>query len=89
MLAAYVPRTYWYEEELKTDMDNAGICLYHNMPYDNCICGEQEDFEEITPEGVKFFEELDAKTYRTEEEEEYWRILRRLILKGNVVGEQA
>jgi hypothetical protein len=77
-------------EELKTDnMNVADICPFHNLPYDNCICGEYEDFEEVTPEGVKFFGELDAKTDRTEEEEEYWRILRRLILKGNVVGEQA
>jgi len=70
-------------------MDIADICPFHNMPYDNCVCGEQEDFEEVTAEGVKFFVELDAKTNRTEEEEEYWRILRRLILKGNLAAEQA
>lgn len=68
------------------DMDAADICLYHNTPYDNCICGEQEDIEEVTPQGVELFGELDAKTDRTEEEEEYWRILRRMLRKGNVVG---
>ena len=58
--------------------------LITSRPTNNCICGEQEDIEEITAEGVEFFMELDAKTDRTEEEEEYWRILRRMIRKGNV-----